>query len=323
MKVQRFTVALALVLIGAALFFVFYFNLYHVGPAGERTVVVMLKTSNVRSDFWQTVSYGAEAAAKEAGAKLEVLGPLQENDTAAQLQLLEETLASKPDAVVVAPINNDGVLDMLGRIQRAGIELVIMDTPLRMEGNPARVSGNHREAGRQAGRFAAQETGGQPVVAIISDYAGSGVSIEREMGIKSAITPDSYTDTYYIGDSEDQAYLAAKKILAARPLVNVMMALCEPAALGAAKALKEAHRTGTVRLIAFDSSLYEIKLLEEGSLNAIIVQRPFNMGYLGVKNALRQLEGKRIAQETWIDTLVVTKENMYSPENQKLLFPFK
>lgn len=323
MRIQRFTVLLALFLAAVALFFVYYFQLYRGGAPRERTVVVLLKTSNVRSDFWQTVSNGAEAAGKETGTKIEVLGPLQQNDTQTQLDLLEEAMASKPDAIVAAPSNDDGVIRMLGKIQKAGIELVVMDTPIKMDGKPAVVSGNHREAGIQAGRFVERETGGRPEVVILSDFAGSGVSAEREAGIMSALAQGSYVGTYYVDDSEDRAYGATSSVLTARPSVNAVMALSEQAALGAAKAIRELGRTGAVQLVAFDSSLYEIKLLEEGGLNAIIVQKPFNMGYLGVKNALRRLDGRKIAPETLIDPLVVTKDNMYSPENQKLLFPFK
>ncbi len=323
MRVQRFTIGLALALIAAAMFAVFYFNLYRVGQGSGRTVVVLLKTTNVRSDFWQGVKGGAAAAAKEAGAKLEVLGPLQETDTEAQLALLEEAMASGPDAIVVAPINDDRVVRLLGRIQAAGIELVVMDTPLRMARQPITVSGNHREAGRQAGRFASEHAADPARVAVLSDYEGSGVSAEREAGIKEALSPDGYAGTSYIGDSEDRAYEEAKELLARKPPVGAIMALNEPAALGAAKALKESNRTGMVRLIAFDSSIFLIKLLEDGSLDAMIVQRPFNMGYLGVINALWRLDRRGIDRETYIDTIVVTKDNMYSPENQKLLFPFK
>lgn len=323
MRVQRFTVLLALVLAAAALFFVFYFQLYRVGSTRERTVVVMLKTSNIRSDFWQTVGDGAEAAAKENGARAEVLGPLQENDTAAQIDLLEEAMASKPDAIVAAPSNDTAVIRELERIRKAGIELMVMDTPLNMDKEPPVVSGDHREAGIQAGRFAERETAGRPVVAILSDFPNSNVSAERESGIVSALAQGSHVGTFYVGDSEEAAYDTALSLLKNKPSVNAIMAINEPAALGSAKAIKELNRSGSVRLVAFDSSLYEIKLLEEGSLSAIIVQKPFNMGYLGVKNALRQLDGKKIDRETLIDPLVVTKDNMYSPENQKLLFPFR
>ncbi len=80
---------------------------------------------------------------------------------------------------------------------------------------------------------------------------------------------------------------------------------------------------GRVKLIGFDSSIYEIQLLEEGTLKALVVQKPFNMGYLGVKTALQLVNRDNPEQRhTYTDSTVVTRENMYTPENQKLLFPF-
>jgi len=307
----------------AVLFAAFYFRLYPVGSDDARTVVVVLKSTNVRSDFWQTAAGGAQAAAKEAGARIEVLGPLKDTDAAMQARLLAEALASKPDAIVAAPIDDDRVAAALKRIEEAGIELVLLDTPLTLPKEPVSVSGNHREAGRQAGRLAVQLTDGKPVAAILSDYAVSSVSAQREAGVREIVGPAGFAGTYYIEDSEEKAQDAVRSLLAAKPQVNVVLALSEPGVLGAAKALQEADRIGAVKLLAFDSSLSEIKLLEEGGLAAMIVQRPFNMGYLGVKYALRQLERKRVQRTTYIDTIVVTKDNMYSPENQKLLFPFQ
>ncbi|MBB6730241.1 substrate-binding domain-containing protein [Cohnella zeiphila] len=323
MRVHRFTAGIALLLAAAVLFAVFYFKLFTVGSSGVKTIVVVLKSTNVRADFWQTVAGGAEAAAKEAGARLETVGPLKDTDAATQALQLEEALESKPDAIVAAPINDERVMGFLKRIQEAGIELVVLDTPLALSPQPAEVAGNHREAGRQAGRLAAEETDGKPMAAVLGDYAASTVSSEREAGIREAVGQDGFAGTFYVEDSEEKAYDATRSLLAAEPRINAIAALTEPAVLGSAKALKELRRTGDVKLIAFDSTLYEIRLLEEGSLDAMIVQRPFNIGYLGVKNALKQLGGSRVDKSSLIDTIVVTKINMYSPENQKLLFPFR
>ena len=63
------------------------------------------------------------------------------------------------------------------------------------------------------------------------------------------------------------------------------------------------------------------QLLEEGVYEALAIQKPFNMGYLGVETAVKLLEGEQV--ETYINSgsELITKENMYTEENQKLLFP--
>ncbi len=124
----------------------------------EKNVIIVLKSNNVRSDFWQTVSAGAEAAAKEGGAALDVQGPLQESDTETQIQILEEAITQKPAAIVVAPINDERILAAIAKIRQAGIPIVVIDTPLSLDPPPVSVSNNHLEAGRLAGVTVAKET---------------------------------------------------------------------------------------------------------------------------------------------------------------------
>jgi ribose transport system substrate-binding protein len=63
-------------------------------------------------------------------------------------------------------------------------------------------------------------------------------------------------------------------------------------------------------------------LLEEGVIQAIVVQKPFNMGYLGVKTSIHLLNKVKISPRMDTGSEIITQDNMYTYENQKLLFPF-
>ena len=132
MRIQRFTILLTIFAAAAAGYAGCYFNLFSVSSDQEKNVIIVLKSNNVRSDFWQTVSAGAEAAAKEGGAALDVQGPLQESDTETQIQILEEAITQKPAAIVVAPINDERILAAITKIRQAGIPIVVIDTPLSL-----------------------------------------------------------------------------------------------------------------------------------------------------------------------------------------------
>ena len=101
-----------------------------------------------------------------------------------------------------------------------------------------------------------------------------------------------------------------------------ILALNEVSTVGAGRALRDLSLGGKVRLVGFDSSLFEIKLIEEGILDATVIQQPFNMGYRSVRAARDAVDGRK--PETFIDTgsILITAENLYTPENQKILFPF-
>jgi ribose transport system substrate-binding protein len=63
--------------------------------------------------------------------------------------------------------------------------------------------------------------------------------------------------------------------------------------------------------------------LEEGVIQALIVQNPFRMGYEGVKMAVKALRGEKIPKRIDTGVTVVTMENFRRPEIQRLLFPPK
>lgn len=323
MRHHKYAWTLTLLLAAAALCAGLYIKLYDSAEGGDRSVSVVLKSSSVRSNFWQTVSAGAATAAKEAGATIDIQGPLEETDADTQVRLLRDALAARPSSVVVAPVDDPRVSEAVQAIRHAGIRVVVIDMPLQSGTAPVSVLNDHREAGRQAGESAAELTGERPNVAIVSDFERSRVSGEREAGVREAVNsyPGGATEIYYCEDSEDKAYDIMKAVLVMPEPPNAVVALNETAALGAARAIGEAGDQ-RIKLIGFDSSVYEIRLLEDGVMSALIVQKPFNMGYLGVKAALKRAEPRGASRISYTDSIVVTKSNMYAPENQKLLFPF-
>lgn len=291
----------------------------------DKSIIVIMKSNDIRTEFWQTVRAGAKTAAKEFQAKADIRGPLQETDVHEQIGLVEQAIAEKPQAIVLAPADNDLLVPVAEKVRQAGIKLVVIDSPL--DGNPGDsfIASNNLDAGRKAGRALVSMTNGRPAVAILSDKGGSPTATDRETGIREALAADPpavVVGTRYAANQEELAYQATKQLLADHPEINGMICLNETATLGAAKAIKELTKSASVKLVGFGASIYEIKLLEEGALHATLVQKPFNIGYLGVKAAVELIDGKKANLRDNIDSTVVTKENMYDPENQKLLFPF-
>ena len=111
-------------------------------------------------------------------------------------------------------------------------------------------------------------------------------------------------------------------MLAEYPDMNMIAGLNEYSSVGAAKAVKDMGLADQIRMVGFDSSIEEIQLLEEGIFDAIVIQKAFNMGYLTIEKAILAAKGEPIPEQVDSGSELVTKENMYTEENQKLLFPF-
>ncbi|HKJ85565.1 MAG TPA: LacI family transcriptional regulator, partial [Spirochaetia bacterium] len=74
-------------------------------------------------------------------------------------------------------------------------------------------------------------------------------------------------------------------------------------------------------LVGFDNSQEEIQFLEQGVVRALVVQKPFNMGYLGIRTVVEALRGGSVAPVIHTESVLVRKEEIFTEENQKLLFP--
>ena len=95
--------------------------------------------------------------------------------------------------------------------------------------------------------------------------------------------------------------------------------------MGAARAVAGLRLADEVFLVGFDSNVATIDGLQEGYVDALIVQNPYAMGYLGVESAYRLLSGQGGALETTVDTStqIVNRGNLFSLDSQKALFAFE
>ena len=128
-------------------------------------------------------------------------------------------------------------------------------------------------------------------------------------------------DTVYSNAESEKAYEEAKAIIAREKDLGGIVALNEPTSLGVARALDESGKSKQIVLTSFDNSFGVLKYVERGIIRDTIVQKPFNMGYLGVKAARELIDGQRLSRYVNTGSVDINRETMFLPENQKLLFP--
>jgi ribose transport system substrate-binding protein len=92
--------------------------------AGENITFIQ----GVKGDgFYITMNCGVKAAAKKAGAKVKTVGP-EKFDATLQKPILDAVIASKPDAILIAPNDVKAMQKPLEKAKKAGIEVVLVDT---------------------------------------------------------------------------------------------------------------------------------------------------------------------------------------------------
>jgi ABC-type sugar transport system substrate-binding protein len=85
-------------------------------------------------EFWKSVHAGAAQAAKEEG-DVEIFwkGPLQENDTGGQINVVQDFITKKVDGLVLAPLDSQALVDSVKDAKQHGIPTVIFDSALSDE----------------------------------------------------------------------------------------------------------------------------------------------------------------------------------------------
>ena len=285
--------------------------------------IVLIQKAMDDTDFWTSVYQGGEMAAQEYNAVLTAVGPEREQDVESQNQMILDAVARKPDAIVLAPCSSDETLPYARQIEEAGITLVLLDSTMEEETGKAVVATDNYELGYKMGSYMKQFVEEDTVIGIVGHVQGSSTATGREEGFRAGLggAGDQVAEIVFCDSDTDKAYELTCGLLEKYPDMNMIVGLNEYSAVGAARAVKDLGLSGSIRMAGIDSSQEQIQLLEEGVYEALAIQKPFNMGYLGVEAAVRAARGEKV--EAYVDSgsELITKENMYTEENQKLLFP--
>lgn len=287
-------------------------------------VTVVIKSMEPSMEFWQVLVDGVQVAAKEFDVNVTVTGPPNESAIDEQIRIVDAAIEARPDAIVMAATDYNRLVPTALAAKKKGISLITIDSGINSEVSDSFIATDNFEAGKKAGMAMANLLEANDKVAIISFVQGTATQIDRERGVLASLEDVGIIviGTYYSDGVEEKAYRITKELSEKHGDLRGIVGLNETSTVGAGKAIRDLGLAGHIQLIGFDSSINEVKLLEEGVMQATIVQRPFNMGYLGIKTAVQVLRKERIPNMIDTGSVVITKQNMYTDENQKLLFPF-
>jgi ribose transport system substrate-binding protein len=288
----------------------------------RRIGVIPKGTSHV---FWQSVHAGTVAAGREFHENVDWEGPPNETDYARQLEIFDSMLNQHVTGIVVAASDRTTLVASLDRAARENIPVVVFDSAVDSQNYVSFVATNNYEGGQMAGRKLGELVHGKGSVAMIMNAPGSASTMDRERGFRDAIGKEFpgvkiVAEQYCMTDGA-KAMAAAENIFTAHPSLDGIFGSSEPSSIGAAQAAKARGLAGKVKIVGFDSSEGLVADLQQGVIDALVVQNPFKMGFLAVETLVNQMQGK--APEKRIDTgaTLVTAANLKDPAVQELLNP--
>lgn len=278
--------------------------------AGEEITFIQ----GVKGDgFYITMACGVEAAAKKAGATVTVEGPAK-FDATLQKPILDAVIAKRPDAILIAPNDVKAMQKPLEKAAKAGIEVVLVDTTVN---NPkfavSEISSNNYGGGARAFQAVKQLVPGGGKVMGIGVKPGISTTDARDKGFQDAVAKDSKYE--FIGQeySQNEPAIAAQittAAIAANPDLKAIFASNLFSAQGAATGIKQAGKEGEIVIIGFDAGPDQIKALQDGTVQALIAQKPYNIGTQGVTQALNALDGKKTKKKITTGFTILTPQNV-------------
>lgn len=285
--------------------------------------IILKSRESEPMDFWDVVDRGINEAAKEFGIEVEISGPRFEKEINEQIEIMNKTVWKNPPLIILAATDYVRLDDAIETAYKKNIPVINLDSGVKSERPVSFIATDNIAAGIKAGQEMARllENHSQKTVAIVTHSSDTSTGIDREAGVRKALKDYSIMGTWSCEINEEIAYTITLDLLK-EPELGGIVALNEAASVGVARGVEALNAADRVLVVGFDNSVEELSFLEEDVIKATVVQRPYNMGYLGVKTAVDYLSGRKVP--TFIDTgsVLITRHNMFEREYQELLFPF-
>ncbi len=286
-------------------------------PAGE-TVKIRILT-NAIAPFWDPMTIGMKRAAdKLPNVDVDWRGPDQ-GTVQEQKRILESFEAEGVDGISISPRESAPLEVEINRLIEKGIHVICMDSDAPGSNRLAYIGTNNYEAGKAAGHAAGKVwPDGAKVMAFVGDRAAENAR-ERLDGFKETAATYGIEVVDVMQDDADPAKARqnAEDVMQRHPEVNGFLGLWSYDAPAITQAVMDAGKQDQIKIVSFDAEPQTIELLEQGAIEATVVQKPYMFGYLSVE-LLYMMETLGVEETQMLlppDGIVDTGVTIVTPEN--------
>jgi ribose transport system substrate-binding protein len=291
------------------------------------TIPVIVKDTT--SIYWQTVFAGARKAGQDFDVNVTELGAQSESDVAGEISLLEKAVASNPTAIVIAPAQfaplGKPIDEAAKKVKIIGIDSTADTKALTSFLATDDVQVGHIAADALANAITRTYADTEGDVAIITASSVAASPDQSVTGFKEQVAKKYRALNVLpekVADAQAATGLSIMKDLTATDMnlrgvfvSNIIMAE------GASQVVYNKASGDRINYVVFGSNDKLVKSLQDGTIDALVVQDPFRMGYDGVKTALAASRGEKVPATIDTGANLITKANMSSARSQELLNP--
>jgi ribose transport system substrate-binding protein len=285
--------------------------------ASKKEIGLVMKT--LTNPFFVEMEKGARRAEQNLGITLKVKTAAQETSIEQQIQLVEDLIAAKIDAIVIAPGDSQRLVPTLKKAANAGIKIINIDN--RLDPETVKLAGMapipfisvDNDAGAyKAGKFLAQGVTAPTEAVILEGLRSADNGRQRMQGARRALLENKLINIVASEPANweiDKAYELTKKIFSKHPDAKLLFAANDMMAMGALKYLQESKKTN-VKVVGYDALAEANNEIKAGRMGATVDQQAAEQGYQGVALALKMIQGNNVPELTLIETKLVTAETL-------------
>lgn len=271
-----------------------------------------------------TLKAGADKAAEETNVDIRFISLSKEDFIEEQNELLLNENNEETDAILIAPIGYRSLKDTIEKVNK-NIPVILLQTRYENDYKINCVVFDNYNIGIDIGNEVLSLDCDKKKVAIVTNELNSDLVEERCNGITSILKGNvSYDIVQFKKDKYITYYDQAKQLISSNE-ANIIVAFDTETLESISQAKSDLLKTNTevsnIKIYGSGNTRKIISFLDQNIINGIALENQFNIGYLGVKNALNFIRNHKF-QEDVISSKIITRDNMYSIENQRLLFLF-
>lgn len=285
---------------------------------------VALIMKSLANEFFLNMENGAKAHQKAHAETYELItnGIKDERDTANQIKIVEQMIAARVDAIVIAPSDSKALVPVVKRAIDAGIIVINIDNRFDTDVLKDKkltvpfVGPDNQKGAKNAALFLASRLKEGDKVAIIEGIPTAVNGQLRLAGFKEAMA-ETKMNVVSIQSAEweiDKATTIASAMLSSNPDLKAILAANDSMAIGAIAAIKAANKTGQVLVIGYDGIPAVYAMIEDDKLLDTVEQYPVQQVVIGIESALKALADKtpqdRLGDVIETPTDVVSKGNL-------------
>jgi ribose transport system substrate-binding protein len=289
------------------------------GSGGGKNYKLTLVAGVKGDQFYITMNCGAQAEAKKLGASVDFQGPDQ-FDASLQTPIVNAVAAKNPDAMLIAPTDTKAMFAPIKQVADGGAKIVLVDTTLEnADMAVSQIASDNEGGGRAAAKALSEQIGGSGKVFVVNVKPGISTTDLRAKGFQDEAKKLGleFVGMEYNQDQPDKAAAIVKAQLAKTPDLKGIFATNLFAAEGSAAGLRESGNKN-VKIVSFDAGPKQVEDLKNGTIQALVAQKPADIGAQGVQQAVAALNGDSTKPKIATGSVIITKDNL--AQNQDAVY---